>query len=182
MQPIRQKFTVAVLFVLSLALLFWPLIVRGDEPKPRYPRVVFLTGKSCPPCKAALRDFPDWLRKSGWQVDETQRAHVQIVSVEEREDLAVLYSVKMVPAMVLLTDDGKHSPPVVYTGRASLTRMFEPKPKPVARVAARHSHKCDRCSTEWWHGAEAASNPRAHNCPRCGREEFVVHREAGSPP
>lgn len=152
--------------MLAVVWLFLPSLANGQD-HPRYPRVVFVTGKSCPPCKAALKDFPPWLRKSGWQVDETSRAHVQIVSIEEREDLVELFGVSLVPAMVLLTDDGKHSKPVTYTGRKSLLRMFE------------HSHLCTHCNVEWWHGAEAASNPRAHNCPRCGRAEFVVHREAG---
>lgn len=49
---------------------------------------------------------------------------------------------------------------------------------PVATVG-KHSHKCSRCNVEWWHGAEAANNPRAHNCPRCGRAEFVVFRKEG---
>lgn len=51
-----------------------------------------------------------------------------------------------------------------------------------------HSHRCDGCGTVWWHrGSEAAQNPRSHNCPRCGREQYVVHswantgRAAGRP-
>jgi DNA-directed RNA polymerase subunit RPC12/RpoP len=139
---------------------------------PRYPRVIFFHADYCEPCRVAMKDFTPWLRQSGWQVDDTDRAHVQLMDATDNK-----FGVERIPAMVLLTDDGKHSKPVPYTGRQSLLKMFDPPTVKQSLTVRQHSHKCGRCSTEWWHGPEAANNPRAHNCPKCGKAEFVVHRE-----
>jgi len=37
-----------------------------------------------------------------------------------------------------------------------------------------HSHLCQRCNVEWWHDPTKGSV--SHNCPKCGRQQFVVNR------
>lgn len=37
-----------------------------------------------------------------------------------------------------------------------------------------HSHLCQRCNVEWWH--DPTRGPVSHNCPKCGRQQFVVNR------
>lgn len=39
-----------------------------------------------------------------------------------------------------------------------------------------HSHLCSKCNHEWWH--DPAKGPVSHNCPKCGRQQFVVNRTA----
>lgn len=37
-----------------------------------------------------------------------------------------------------------------------------------------HSHLCSKCNVEWWH--DPANGAVSHNCPKCGRQQFVVNR------
>jgi hypothetical protein len=39
-----------------------------------------------------------------------------------------------------------------------------------------HSHLCSnpRCKHEWWH--DPRKGPVSHNCPKCGREQYVINR------
>lgn len=37
-----------------------------------------------------------------------------------------------------------------------------------------HSHLCQRCNVERWHDPTKGSV--SHNCPKCGRQQFVVNR------
>ena len=41
-----------------------------------------------------------------------------------------------------------------------------------------HSHLCSnpRCKHEWWH--DPRKGPVSHNCPKCGREQYVINRHA----
>jgi len=55
------------------------------------------------------------------------------------------------------------------------------KPSQPQQKSDLHSHLCsnpgcftDGKRTEWWH--DPTKGPVSHNCPRCGREQFVVHR------
>lgn len=118
----------AVLFALkAMAMACGLMCVAVAVAQDRYPRVLFFHCEACGPCKAALsgpNQFPEWLKRAGWQVDETTRAHVQLVSTDERDDLKTKYSITLVPAMVLLKDERTVGKPVVYSGRESLVSMF----------------------------------------------------------
>lgn len=155
------------------------LLLLAADGTPRQPRVLFFHASWCNPCHAALDDdkensFPKWLRASGWTVGVSIRDHVQLVDIDQRHDLQELYGVTTIPAMVLV--DGKKNSPIPYTGRQSLVDLFKPKAEYVP-VVGQHSHVCSRCRTEWWHGAEAANNIRAHNCPKCGAFQYVVSQQ-----
>jgi hypothetical protein len=41
-----------------------------------------------------------------------------------------------------------------------------------------HSHLCSnpRCNHEWWH--DPTRGPVSHNCPKCGREQWIINRHA----
>lgn len=41
-----------------------------------------------------------------------------------------------------------------------------------------HSHLCSnpRCRHEWWH--DPRKGPVSHNCPKCGREQWIINRHA----
>ncbi|MBS0202315.1 MAG: thioredoxin family protein [Planctomycetes bacterium] len=109
-----------------LACLLMCAISSPAESGERRPRVLFFHAEWCSPCRKALNgpdSFPEWLRRSGWQVDESIRAHVQLVDVDNRNDLVTIYGVSQIPAMVLIDDVS--SAPVLYTGRASLIGMFK---------------------------------------------------------
>lgn len=118
-------------------------VVEVEVPKPeasapvsqglpeRAPRIVFFHAKWCLPCQAALRgpdSFPEWLRKAGWRVDESNRAHLQLVDVDANPEVASLHRVKLLPAMVLIVrdenDNVSSSEPVVYSGRASIISLL----------------------------------------------------------
>ncbi len=108
-----------------IACLVIAMAMESAASEPRQPRVLFFHASWCVPCEQALKGpeaFPDWLRRSGWEVDESTRSHVQLVNVDDRNDLVTIYGVRRIPAMVLI--DGVHSGPVMYTGRASLIGMF----------------------------------------------------------
>ena len=97
------------------------------QPKARIPRILFFHAEWCTPCQAAIRDFPEWLKASGYQVDPTERAHVQLVDFDKHPDLARTYSISQLPTMVLIDSvDGKitASDPVAYTGRQSILDLF----------------------------------------------------------
>lgn len=46
-------------------------------------------------------------------------------------------------------------------------RKEEPKPTKHPDVSGLHSHWCDKCKLEWWHGPENLNNEAAHTCPKC---------------
>lgn len=97
----------------------------------RTPRIVFFHAKWCQPCQAALHgtnEFPGWLRQAGWRVDESDRAHLQLVDVDAHPDVASRHGVRMLPAMVLIVRDERDNvsstKPVVYSGRASIVTFL----------------------------------------------------------
>lgn len=97
------------------------------RPKARVPRILFFHAEWCVPCQVAIRDFPEWLKASGYQVDPTERAHVQLVDFNKHPDLARTYGVSLLPTMVLIDSvDGeiKASDPVQYAGRQSILDLF----------------------------------------------------------
>lgn len=40
-----------------------------------------------------------------------------------------------------------------------------------------HEHKCPNieCGHIWKHGRDAAGDPHAHECPKCGTEQWYKH-------
>lgn len=53
-----------------------------------------------------------------------------------------------------------------------------PAVKKHADVSGLHSHWCDKCKIEWWHGKENFGHEAAHKCPKCGAVVYDVHQEA----
>jgi len=102
--------------------------------KPRRRRVLAFTAAWCAPCNAD-RSFKNeaapWLQKSGWQIDETSRAHVQIVDLDKRPDLAKRYGVETVPALVLIDDDQAIARDT-YRGKNTVVDLFANADKPPA--------------------------------------------------
>lgn len=164
----------------TLAALLMLCSVGVALDQPREPRAFFFMAEWCQPCHAALDDFPAWLEASGWSVGDSIRDHIQIVDVDRRADLAEAYGVTQVPSMILI-DGGKHSV-VPYTGRKSLTDLFEKKTQTVNKTVVAnpglHSHKCNRCGTVWQHVTGAAN--ASHNCPKCGKLQYDVHQSLQS--
>lgn len=50
------------------------------------------------------------------------------------------------------------------------------KPVTKAEPSHLHSHLCSKCNHEWWH--DPTKGPVSHNCPKCGREQYVINRTA----
>jgi hypothetical protein len=52
------------------------------------------------------------------------------------------------------------------------------KPSSKPEQSDLHSHLCSnpRCNHEWWHDPQ--KGPVSHNCPKCGREQYVINRTA----
>ena len=99
------------------------------------------------------------------------------------------FSPKVLPAYVLTRDD---APVFWWSGfiatpeNAAAMLAYQPKPAAPRATAApaqelhRHSHKCPNpaCGFEWWHDERTATDPKAHNCPKCGAYQNVVNRWA----
>jgi predicted RNA-binding Zn-ribbon protein involved in translation (DUF1610 family) len=56
----------------------------------------------------------------------------------------------------------------------TVTPPTPPKPSQPQQKSDLHSHLCQRCNVEWWH--DPTKGPVSHNCPKCGRQQFVVNR------
>lgn len=98
---------------------------------PRVPRILFFHANWCLPCKQQLEGnnaFPDYFRKSGFVVDSTDRAHIQLVDVDTHQDLVKEYGVSQIPAVVLIDRvDGKviHSPPIASEGTKTILEVLK---------------------------------------------------------
>lgn len=109
----------------------------AEAANPRYPRMLFFHADWCKPCVQALDDnnpnsFRAWLRKSQYQVDDTDRAHVQLVDFDDHIELAMKYGVTRLPSLVLLRSDRVCSEATDYTGRQSIVDLFETLKQPPA--------------------------------------------------
>lgn len=120
-------------FLIAFATLTSLAMAQG----PRYPRVIFFDAEWCGPCRIALDGpggFRKWLEASGWIIDGSDRAHVQLVDIDRRADLAELHGIRQIPCLLLV--DGNKNSIVPYTGRDSITRLLSPAPKAAATAAA----------------------------------------------
>lgn len=61
----------------------------------------------------------------------------------------------------------------VRFGELPPSKVTPSKPAPQQKSNL-HSHLCSKCNHEWWH--DPTKGPVSHNCPKCGRQQFVVNR------
>lgn len=61
----------------------------------------------------------------------------------------------------------------VRFGELPPSKVTPSKPAPQQKSDL-HSHLCSKCNHEWWH--DPTKGPVSHNCPKCGRQQFVVNR------
>lgn len=99
---------------------------------PRYPRALYFTATWCPHCQVGKNDFGPRLKAADWQLDETDRAHVQFVDADAHPDLVKKYGVVSLPSVVLLTDENTYSSAVPYINQQSLTSLFPASTKTVS--------------------------------------------------
>jgi hypothetical protein len=96
--------------------------------RPRYPRALYFHAKWCIPCKVGLEgpdNFVKWLKPQGWQIDDTNRAHVQLVDVDKSPEIMRTHKVTSIPCLVLLRGPGDSGEPVPYTGKESIPALFK---------------------------------------------------------
>jgi len=61
----------------------------------------------------------------------------------------------------------------VRFGELPPSKVTAAKPAPQQKSNL-HSHLCSKCNHEWWH--DPTKGPVSHNCPKCGRQQFVINR------
>ena len=76
---------------------------------------------------------------------------------------ALLCQVSMRAGEPLFKPTGKYAPVIT-------------KPTKPAEQSDLHSHLCSKCNHEWWHDPTKGSV--SHNCPKCGRQQYVINRNA----
>jgi hypothetical protein len=77
--------------------------------------------------------------------------------------------VSMLAGEPLFRPTGKYAPVIVEPANP----VTPTKPTEQSDL---HSHLCSRCRHEWWH--DPRKGPVSHNCPKCGREQYVINRTA----
>lgn len=100
---------------------------RETVPAERYPRVVFFTQKSCPPCPIAVADLRAWLPTSGqnWSIGTSPRDHLQICDIEDNPILSAQCGVTVTPSIALIYGSGGRRA-VPYRGRRTFLEVLEP--------------------------------------------------------
>jgi hypothetical protein len=140
---------------------------------PEPPLVVTVADRGCPPCVKAEAAIVAGLDAAGWV---RGRGYViRVVSFGSQTTPAFSWRGRPFSADGWPGWDEWRKRLAVAMG----VTLPAPHAAAVSQEVGRHSHKCPRCGFEWWHGPEAASNPRAHNCPRCGAFQNVVNRTGG---
>lgn len=91
--------------------------------KPRVKRVLMFTAEWCYACKTGLADFGPWLEKSGWQIDDTDAAHCQLIDADERPDMVRKYRITSLPTFVLIDGD-KELRRTGYAGRMTIPTLW----------------------------------------------------------
>jgi thiol-disulfide isomerase/thioredoxin len=124
----RTAIAILALSVASYGQEFYPAGVVPTTPKaaalgPREPRLLFFMADWCGPCHAGMNQFIPWCKPSGYVIDETDRAHIQLVNVDKRPDLVKKYGVVSIPAVVLVDGEGDHKP-VTFTTKEAMVGLF----------------------------------------------------------
>ncbi len=115
-----------------------PAVVSKNPPQiitPRNPRVLMFYAEWCGPCHASLRSFKPWLQASGWEVSDSERAHVQLIDVDDFPELANRHNVTLLPTFILIEDDKDLARHVGLATGKTIVGLFDKRskqPKPVA--------------------------------------------------
>ena len=91
---------------------------------PRQPRIILFTAKWCAPCQAMKGDCFEWLKAAEWQVDATDRAHLQVIDIDDNPILAKEYLIDSIPTLLLISDD-KVIDRSAYFGRKTFGEMLK---------------------------------------------------------
>ncbi len=78
----------------------------------------------CGPCRAAKADFIGWMQASGWQVDESETAHVRLVNGDRNPQLVAAYRVSAYPTFVLIQQGKEIERYSPYPGRWTLANNY----------------------------------------------------------
>ena len=163
-------------FIASLGGILIPSVTFADETSgERTPRVLFFTARWCPVCAPAIDGddgFRSYFAKSGWLIGSSVRDHIQIVDIDQRSDLADIYHVDQVPAVMLV--DGTKRKAIPYRDRNTIIDLLRPQvaAKPHTVNVGVHSHKCRHCGFSWSH---RDGDPGAtHVCAKCGRTQTII--------
>ena len=95
--------------------------------KPRSRRVLVFVAEWCVNCRPIKMKDKPWLEASRWQVDATERAHVQLIDIDQRPELAKRYGVTTIPELILIDGD-KVVERTGYHGRMTAVELMLGKP------------------------------------------------------
>lgn len=91
---------------------------------PRQPRIILFTATWCEPCQRMKKDCFEWLKAAGWQVDSSDRAHLQVIDIDENPILTKAYGIDSIPTLLLISDD-KVIDRSAYFGRKTFGDMLK---------------------------------------------------------
>lgn len=95
-----------------------------EQKKGRRKRILFFSANWCGACKKAKNEFTPWLSKSGWKINETNNAHIQIVDYDTNSYLVAKYHVTTLPTVIVIEDD-RAIIRTVYTNKETLANLIK---------------------------------------------------------
>ncbi len=98
-----------------------------------------------------------------------------------RTELTVWITLALILALCGLSraDDRPRAPiPRAPLPSPSIVEQAKPATPTKSEQSDLHSHVCPNrnCRHEWWH--DPRKGPVSHNCPKCGREQWIINRHA----
>lgn len=106
-------------------------VVDAQPQSERIPRVLYFHAPWCKPCQAQLHgqdSFVPYFVAAGFTVNDSDRAHIQLIDVEKTPSALAVYGVKMLPSVVLLDRvDGKVKAyePFISKGRETIVDVLK---------------------------------------------------------